>query len=73
MNKFRKWLLIKLAGKNSVVLNATINVGDSSPAKMIDVMFKGKQYTVPIGGPALEVRGPGALVAGCTFRAGVDR
>ncbi len=64
MNKFRAWLLIKLAGKDSVVLNSTINLYESGAAipEIISIAYQAERGT-----PVLEVQ-EGGLVAGCNFR-----
>ena len=69
MSGLRAWLLRKLAGGHSVMLNVNVNLlEDEAVSYPVAVAYRGKVYDTMIGrAPVIEVR-KGALVAGCTFR-----
>ena len=69
MSGLRAWLLCKLAGSHSVILNVTVNLlEDETASRPVAVAYRGKMYDLMIGKPPVIEVQSGALVAGCTFR-----
>ena len=68
MNRIRAGLLQMLAGRDSVMLNVTVNMHKEGMAeKPISIAYQGKTYQTITGSPVIEVN-KGALICGCTFR-----